>query len=248
MQNSPALSEADPLPEAIESALIGGDLSKLSAAHRVMYYNRTCESLGLNALTRPFEYIRLNGKLVLYAKKDATEQLRKNSGVSIEIVRSEKVGDIYLVQARGKDSQGRTDESTGAVSINGLKGDGLANAIMKAETKAKRRVTLSLCGLGMLDETEAETIPSAELVTDSPAEHIEEASAEIVTILDNPSEHILQGNSPTHKGSALKDIPAEWMSKAVSNKRFIKELTQDDLANIGEYLHQLEKAKHEVGG
>jgi hypothetical protein len=30
---------------------------------------------------------------------------------------------------------------------------------MKAETKAKRRVTLSLAGLGWLDETELETIP-----------------------------------------------------------------------------------------
>jgi hypothetical protein len=30
---------------------------------------------------------------------------------------------------------------------------------MKAETKAKRRVTLSICGLGLLDETEVETVP-----------------------------------------------------------------------------------------
>jgi hypothetical protein len=30
---------------------------------------------------------------------------------------------------------------------------------MKAETKAKRRVTLSIVGLGMLDESELETIP-----------------------------------------------------------------------------------------
>jgi phage tail sheath protein FI len=30
---------------------------------------------------------------------------------------------------------------------------------MKAETKAKRRVTLSICGLNMLDESEVESIP-----------------------------------------------------------------------------------------
>ena len=35
----------------------------------------------------------------------------------------------------------------------------LANAIMKTETKAKRRATLSICGLGFLDESEIETIP-----------------------------------------------------------------------------------------
>jgi hypothetical protein len=32
---------------------------------------------------------------------------------------------------------------------------------MKAETKGKRRVTLSICGLAMLDELEVETIPDA---------------------------------------------------------------------------------------
>ena len=32
---------------------------------------------------------------------------------------------------------------------------------MKSETKAKRRVTLSLCGLAVLDELEVETIPNA---------------------------------------------------------------------------------------
>ena len=31
--------------------------------------------------------------------------------------------------------------------------------MMKAETKAKRRVTLSVCGLGLLDETEIADIP-----------------------------------------------------------------------------------------
>ena len=31
--------------------------------------------------------------------------------------------------------------------------------MMKAETKAKRRVTLSICGLGVLDETEVENVP-----------------------------------------------------------------------------------------
>jgi hypothetical protein len=56
---------------------------------------------------------------------------------------------------------GRTDVSTGAVSIANVNGEARANAMMKAETKAKRRVTLSICGLGMLDETEVESIPEA---------------------------------------------------------------------------------------
>jgi len=45
------------------------------------------------------------------------------------------------------------------VSIAGLRGEAASNAVMKAVTKAKRRVTLSICGLRFLDETEVEDIP-----------------------------------------------------------------------------------------
>jgi hypothetical protein len=145
----------------IEQVLVGGDLSKLSAEHRVVYYNRVCESLGLNPLTRPFEYITLNGKLTLYAKRDCTDQLRKIHGVSIQLTERQVIEGVCIVQARATDKSGRTDEATGAVSIAGLRGEAMANAILKAETKAKRRVTLSIVGMGMLDETEVESIPGA---------------------------------------------------------------------------------------
>ncbi len=144
---------------AIESALIAGDLSKLSPDERLSYYNNVCNSLGLNPLTQPFAYITLNGKLTLYAKRDATDQLRKVHRISIAIISRETIEGVYVVTARASDTSGRHDESTGAVTINGLKGDALANAFLKSETKAKRRVTLSICGLGLLDESEVETIP-----------------------------------------------------------------------------------------
>lgn len=145
----------------MERVLLAGDLSKLSATDRLFYYTRVCESVGLNPLTRPFDYLQLNGKLTLYAKRDATDQLRKIHNVSITISDRQTIEGVYVVTARAKDKTAREDESTGAVTITGLKGDALANALMKAETKAKRRVTLSICGLGMLDETEIETIPLA---------------------------------------------------------------------------------------
>src|SRR5262245_32580710 len=143
----------------VESVIAAGDLSKLPPEQRTKYYAAVCNSLGLNPLTKPFEYITLNGKLTLYARKDATDQLRKLHGVSVHIASRERVDDVYTVTARATDAKGRTDESIGAVAIGSLKGDALCNAIMKAETKAKRRVTLSICGLGMLDEAELETIP-----------------------------------------------------------------------------------------
>jgi len=149
------------IDSAIERVLLKGDLSQLTEQQRLSYYKSLCESLKLNPLTQPFEYLTLQGKTVLYAKKGATEQLRLIQGVSITQLTTQRVEDVYIVTAPAIDKTGRTDQGTGAVAIGRLQGDALANALMKAETKAKRRVTLSLCGLGMLDETELETIPGA---------------------------------------------------------------------------------------
>ncbi len=141
-----------------EKVLVAGDLSKLTSGERLTYISEICKSLGLNPLTRPLEYIQLQGKLTLYARRECTDQLRKVHGISLEITDRQTVGDIYIVTARAKDRTGRVDESTGALPIGNLRGDALANAMMKAETKAKRRVTLSIAGLGLLDETETETV------------------------------------------------------------------------------------------
>ena len=146
---------------SIESSVIVGDLSKLTPEQRVNHYLAVCKSTGLNPLTKPFDYITLNGKLTLYAKKDATDQLRNLNHVSITKLERETVNGVYVVTAYAEDNQGRSDSSIGAVYIENVKGDNLANAMMKAETKAKRRATLSICGLGWLDETEIETIRDA---------------------------------------------------------------------------------------
>ena len=149
---------------AMERVLIVGDLAKLSPQERVNYYMTVCDSLGLNPSTRPFDYITFQGKMTLYARRDAVDQLRRRDRISITITSRERMDDIYTVMAKATTPDGRTDEATGAVAIGGLKGDNLANAIMKAETKAKRRVTLSICGLGWTDESETETIPGARRV------------------------------------------------------------------------------------
>lgn len=156
----------------MERVVIEGDLSKLKPAERVNYYRAVCESVGLNPLTKPFDYITLNGKLTLYAKKDATDQLRSRNGVSIDRIEHTQIGDVYQVTAYASNDQGRSDADIGVVTIKNLAGDKLANAMMKAVTKAKRRVTLSLCGLGWLDETEIETISDAQTVVVDDTGHI----------------------------------------------------------------------------
>jgi hypothetical protein len=146
--------------EVIEAVLVKGDLRELSPNERSAYYMRVCQSIGVNPHTQPFQYITLSGRLTLYATRTCTDQLRQIHGVSVEELSEERRDDgVYVVTCKVKDAKGRTDIAKGAVTIAGLKGDVLANALMRAETKSKRRATLSLCGLGWLDESEVDDIP-----------------------------------------------------------------------------------------
>lgn len=149
----------------VERVIVLGDLADLSPRERSAYYLRVCESVGLNPATQPFQYVKLNGKLTLYATKNCTDQLRQIHGISVESLQREIVEGVYVVTAVAKTSNGRRDEDVGAVSILGLKGESLANAMMKAHTKAKRRVALSICGLSFLDESEVDSVKGAERVT-----------------------------------------------------------------------------------
>lgn len=191
LANKPTMSMA------IEQVMVQGDLSKLTPEQRVQYYKTTCESMGLNPYTRPFDYINLNGKLTLYARKDAADQLRRINGVSIDEVSREIKDGLIIVEAKGHDMSGRTDVEIGVVSTKDMGGN-LANALMKANTKAKRRLTLSLCGLGWLDETEVETIPDARpvIVNDMGVIEAEARIENKVDVIENTYNNTPQQEKP----------------------------------------------------
>lgn len=150
---------------AIEALLQKGDLSALQPEERAKYILTLCKTLQLNPMTKPFDFLTLNGKLMLYINRNATDQLRKVHRVNLTIVERGVLevvpgqpNDVYTVKAHAALPDGRTDESVGAVSIKGKAGEDLANAVMRCETKAKRRVTLSILGLSFTDESELDTI------------------------------------------------------------------------------------------
>lgn len=150
-----------PLGELMERIIAAGDVSQLSPGDRAHYLVRVAESAGLNPLTQPFDLIPgPGGKLVLYANKRATDQLRKIYGLTSRIVSKQDVDGVYVVDVEVGDGV-RAETNIGAVPIAGLKGEALANALMKTITKAKRRATLDFCGLGVLDETEVESMRAA---------------------------------------------------------------------------------------
>ena len=223
------------------SVLLSGDLSRLTPEEKITYYNDVCNSVGLNPLTKPLEYITLNGKLTLYAKRDATEQLRKIHQVSITRVFNQTVNDVFIVTAEAEDRTGRRDSSTGAVAIGNLKGDSLANALMKAETKAKRRVTLSICGLGMLDETEIESIKDAKTFTPEIVKEVqllEKAltdSAKAETTVIAPPEPKRRGRKPK------EHPPIENHNDAITQEKV--EITDNDIPDFDDRVPTAEEKK-----
>lgn len=186
-QNSVAKREPGLDPEIERRLITEGDLSGLNKDQRVAYYQYRCRQLALDPAEKPFDILELQGRTVLYANKSCANALCRTRGIKREIVTSERVGDLYIVTARATDKEGRSDEDTGAVSLvkevvtkwgrkNGksfpeekeqqpLSPEDVANAIMKATTKAKRRAVLSLCGLGEMDESEVEAVRSQGTVT-----------------------------------------------------------------------------------
>lgn len=218
-----------PMSADIERVLIQGDLSRLTPDQRVSYYQAVCKSLGLNPLTKPFDFINLNGKLTLYAKKDAADQLRKINGVSIDDIDIRETDAQYIVKAKGHDVTGRADVEIGVVNKSDMRGD-TANAQMKAVTKAKRRLTLSLCGLGWLDETEVETIPDARPVV----------VAETGEIVTDPAARF------NGAGKLYQELAADAAQYGITSEPLESFSTREDLIAAGKELRAaLAKAKQE---
>jgi len=228
--------------QTVEKVLLGGDLSKLTPEQRVSYYRGVCDSIGLNPLTKPFDYMTLNdGKLILYAKKDATDQLRKINNVSIDDVEIVENESQFLVKVKGHDGTGRSDVEIGVVGKKDMQGN-LGNVQMKAVTKAKRRLTLSLCGLGWLDETEVETIRDARLAIVKPD------TGEIIDALSAP-ENLNQDTGNTGEpvelinpldswsveyAAKFWNISASQAAKNISSKKLGKKIDKRDFMQIVE--------------
>ena len=199
-------------PELVSNLVLNGDLSKMNDVQKVEYYNWLCHSLNLNPATKPFQLISFQGKQILYATKDATEQLRKINKVSVIESTTEIMEGLCITKVKVQDSDGRYDIATGIVNIGGLQPEAKANAIMKAETKAKRRATLSICGLGMLDESELDTMPKYETSDITATKNIkpdnerDSKAREYVELLEKATTHLeLEG--------IVNNIPDEFKTE-----------------------------------
>jgi|MudIll2142460700_1097286.scaffolds.fasta_scaffold10236_5 hypothetical protein len=149
----------------------------LTSTQRSSFLWHYAKNLKLDPLTKPFDLIPgQSGKLIIYANRACSDQLRKIHNLTITEVSSgplqlgdETRKDVWVTKVRVSSPDGRSEDHVGAVGIDGLTGEALSNAIMKCSTKASRRGTIAFCGLGMLDETEVSSIPSVQVQPQDPA-------------------------------------------------------------------------------
>jgi hypothetical protein len=144
--------------DALVHVLGTGDLAQLTDEQRVGHYLRVCRSLGLNPLSRPFDWIFFKDPggaevLQLYPNQSCAAQLRRQHQMRVEVTRREPVGDMFVVEVKATTPDGREDFASKYVPLSNkfgrLTGQQYANALMKAETGAKRRVTFSMVGLAV---------------------------------------------------------------------------------------------------
>ena len=163
----------------LQEVFMSGNLDPLTPELSVEYYRLMCEHMKLDPVSTPLQYIRLSGKLVLYAKKEAAMQLGKVHNISLTVVSTgvSTVGNVstFDVVARATAPDGTVHDDIGSVVITP---NNIDNDKKKAVTQAKRRAVLAITGYGMLDESEVTGLAGSQPVVVDPntGEIIEEGS------------------------------------------------------------------------
>jgi hypothetical protein len=210
------------------------DLERLDADQKAQYYRDACAFLGIPANLNLLAFINANvgdtGRHeVLYAKKGATDFIRESRGIttlSLQAIPNFVPGQVCFI-ASGRDKNGRDEYAVGAASIEGLTGKALSDAIMTAQTRATRRMTLQFVGGGILDESE---LPEGLLTTPLSSVNPEATRAlDAITtqpvVLPNPMPSVVEPPSVYGTSAELKEIMSDTLTPA-------QKAAQDALATV----------------
>lgn len=179
--------------DAMKSIALHGDYSKVSDTDRVNIALNLCETFGLNPATVPFNWLKneKTGAISLYPNKSCAAGLASNRKLSVQVVKEGPIMDTaYSVTVKVTEGD-RVTEDVGVTSMSYFKkgdantpgswqrvdGTGLADAVMKAHTKATRRAVLKHCGLSLPEEKEEEplVVVDTQVTVKTPAEVVKAA-------------------------------------------------------------------------
>ncbi|MBT9258254.1 MAG: hypothetical protein KM310_00650 [Clostridiales bacterium] len=131
---------------------------------------------GLDPDSEPFRWIRVRNQEqpVLYADRTTVDQLMKIYGLSADIIDQgfERFDSGILVAwAKARVTDGaKSRVSLGAVRAPAHSAFEIANALMKAETKAVRRAVIRFLALPVVDESELDTMETSPGTETSPGQ------------------------------------------------------------------------------
>ncbi len=127
------------------------DLSALNEQEQNTWALQVCEKYKMDSLMCPISFIPnpKTNKIIPYLNRAGSEQLIFNHKMKVTVSEPSFINGICIVKANVTMPNGVINENIGCVSIEGLKGEALSNAIMKATTKAKRRAVIGAVGLGL---------------------------------------------------------------------------------------------------
>jgi hypothetical protein len=162
--------------------LARGNISSLSEEDRTRYILALCDALGLDPRFKPIDLIPgQGGALVPYLNRGATDALARRDKVQRITVVQPKVVTIGSVEcvlcvSRATMPDGRYEERVATSLLRDH-----ANAYMKVETKAYRRATIAVLGIGMLDESELDGIRGADALAETARAQALQAHVEAAT-------------------------------------------------------------------
>lgn len=174
------------------------DLESMNEEQRQEYVKNVCEHMGVPSELNLVMLTYLDEqdgprRLVAYAKRGATEIIRNNRSINVTDLTSKEIGGSIVFTATGKDSTGRQEMSTGSRYIKDLVGRELDDAIMTAQTRATRRMTLQFVGAGVLDESEVNPANTVVLKNTTP---VSIAPQPIVKANDDPGKDVTSVTAP----------------------------------------------------
>ena len=195
----------------------GQDTRALDKNQRRAVLVELARKLGLNPLSNAVMFLLTNGRETLYVTKQGTDQIAAAARLQRETIKGPEVVTIegrklVFCQVRATHPDGRSEVSTATLALMDP-----VNDLMKCETKAKRRATLSVCGLGLLAEDEIETIPGAQRVpmsttetaqaTETAAPTGENAAAAVADVPAEPSGEHAEMLAAVHEQIANLELP-----------------------------------------
>ena len=154
------LNDRTPSFQKVELALMRGDLRGLTKGQIAQVVENLAQQMGVDPSLAPIDIIPTReGKLIPYINAKGAAQLRRKHGlevVSIDLVK-ERAGLVVLRCTLRRASDGSLDMAFGAATWREDRPGDEAMAWMVAETRAKRRATMSAVGVfleGPSDEVE----------------------------------------------------------------------------------------------